>query len=105
MPDTELQLAISQLFSSPLCEQLLASCVREICLTRRDVARDVLLLICLLQHGEVNRITLVNIDLSPAYSKLLLSLSYSPDTRSGTKPPKLFLIPNVLLSLSLLAKL
>lgn len=53
MPDTELQLAMSQLFGSPLCERLLASCVREICLTRLDVARDILLLISLLQHGEV----------------------------------------------------
>ena len=53
MADTELQLAISQLFSSPLCEQLLAACIRETCLTRMDLVGDILLLICLLQHGEV----------------------------------------------------
>ena len=53
MPDTELQLALSQLFSSPLCERLLAGCVRETCLTRMTLARDILLLICVLQHGEV----------------------------------------------------
>jgi nuclear pore complex protein Nup160 len=52
VPDAELQLKISQLFSSPLCERLLAACVREACLTRMSVARDILLLICLLQHGR-----------------------------------------------------
>lgn len=58
MPDTEMQLTMSQLFSSPLCERLLANCVREVCLTRLGVARDILLLICLLQHGEVCRLAL-----------------------------------------------
>ena len=51
---TELQLKMSQLFTSPLSEQLLADCVRDCCLTRITVARDLLLFICFLQYrGEV----------------------------------------------------
>ena len=52
--DSETQLALSQLFASPLSERLLSEILRERCLARLTVAGDVLLLLCLLQHqGKV----------------------------------------------------
>ena len=61
--DSEVQLAMSQLFASPMCEKLLADIVRERCSARLTIARDVLLLVCLLQHqgkGQV-KICIYNI--------------------------------------------
>ena len=52
--DSEVQLAISQLFASPLCERVLANTVREKCSARLTIARDILLLLSLLHHqGKV----------------------------------------------------
>ena len=52
--DPDLQLAMSQLFASPMSERLLANIVRERCSARLTLARDTLLLLSLLRHqGKV----------------------------------------------------
>ena len=52
--DSETQLAMSQLFASPVSERLLADIVGRRCLARLMVTTDLLLLISLLQHqGKV----------------------------------------------------
>jgi hypothetical protein len=63
--DSETQLAMSQLFASPVSERLLADIVRRRCLARLMVTTDLLLLISLLQHqGKVQNVNQVLYKLS-----------------------------------------
>ena len=52
--DTDVQLALSQLFSSTVCEKLIAGAVKESCFARMIFIRDILITLCILQHIKVH---------------------------------------------------